>query len=249
MELLNDLCKFDRIVIEANISLSLFFRYNVYCSVFKFEKKPTYLLPPSCSAFRVSFRANRLSRDEGSASCPSRRKGSRKGRRWEIKGKDREEIITKPSGRDTGINIWQRNLGRRELISPVQLRCWSSCISIERFLPEQTEVNALFSLYMPFNLEGSVRRLLSHSCLNIGLISDSIRRIWSSLVLIIDLSNVKSFEDSSSWKVRVLQKFPWRDIRRRERSAQHETGRGPGYGDLSGFLVFLEEERGKVARL
>lgn len=53
---------------------------------------------------------------------------------------------------------------------------------------------------MPFNLERSVRRLLSHSCLNIGSISDSIHRIWSSLVLIIDLSNVKSFEDSSSWK-------------------------------------------------
>lgn len=51
---------------------------------------------------------------------------------------------------------------------------------------------------MPFNLErsGSVTR----SCLNIGSISDSIHRIWSSLVLIIDLSNVKSFEDSSSWK-------------------------------------------------
>lgn len=51
---------------------------------------------------------------------------------------------------------------------------------------------------MPFNLErsGSV----THSCLNIGSISDSIHRIWSSLVLIIDLSNVKSFEDSSSWK-------------------------------------------------
>lgn len=162
MNLLNDLCKFDRIVIEANISLSLFFfRYNVYCSVFKFEKKPTYLLPASCSALRSRFVScksiisGRKSGDEGSASCPSRRKGSRKGRRWEIKGKDREEIITKPSGKDTGINIWQRNLGRRKLISPVQLRCWSSCISIERFLPEQTEVNALFSLYMPFNLERS----------------------------------------------------------------------------------------------
>lgn len=57
MELLNDLCKFDRIVIEANISLSFFFfRYNVYCSVFKFEKKPTYLLPASCSALRSAFR-------------------------------------------------------------------------------------------------------------------------------------------------------------------------------------------------
>lgn len=128
--------RLDRIVSQFWLNIFFFFRYNVYYSVFKFKKKMdvSFSIRLHGIKIRVSFRANRLSREERSASCPSRRKGSRKGRRWEIK--DREEIITKPWRSDKGINIWQRNLGRRKLISPVQLTCWSS---IESLLPGKTE--------------------------------------------------------------------------------------------------------------
>lgn len=108
---------------------------------------------------RVPFRANRLSRDERVATrdrelsvTEKRIKESENGGRWEIKGKDREEIITKPSEKDTGINIWQGYLGRRKLISPVQLTCWSSCSSwIDRMISSRKN-RGKRSLFL-FNLE------------------------------------------------------------------------------------------------